>query len=260
MTRLRQQIKPYRYRVILNFSLTHQSHFSKITLFICTHNLGRKLWKELWSSIFYDNGGVSALFYLLDLSKLFWQIAIRGSTEPANISTIIDFTLKKWPIWNCYFLGSSINDDFTLNKFHAKTSYYFPAALTRSLLFARIWLWFKGYRIHLQISTTKRTFCSSADMRILWLNEFMKSYANVQKFLGLIDDEQLGAARMMSNQNIDIFGTGSSGLVAREMKLRLWDGPDRSASEALTDQFAWTTSIDEKRSLDFPSQEQHHHR
>jgi len=47
------------------------------------HNLGRKLWKKKRLSlfgpkiIFYDIMEV-AIFYLLDLSNKFWQIAIKG--------------------------------------------------------------------------------------------------------------------------------------------------------------------------------------
>ena len=68
---------------------------------------------------------------------------------------------------------------------------------------------------------------------------------------GLIDEEQLEriAQLIEDADRVYFFGTGSSGLVAREMKLRFMRLG--VVCEALTDQdgFAWTTSIMDENCL-----------
>ena len=69
----------------------------------------------------------------------------------------------------------------------------------------------------------------------------------------MIDDEQLERVAQMIEQSerVYFFGTGSSGLVAREMKLRFMRLG--VVCEALTDPdgFAWTTSIIDEKCLVF---------
>ena len=78
----------------------------------------------------------------------------------------------------------------------------------------------------------------------------LRSYTNIREMSQeLIDDDQLERIAQMIDQSerVYFFGTGSSGLVAREMKLRFMRLG--VVCEALTDPdgFAWTTSIiDEK--------------
>ena len=91
----------------------------------------------------------------------------------------------------------------------------------------------------------------------------LRSYANLREISqGLIDDEQLERVAKMIDQSerVYFFGTGSSGLVAREMKLRfmrlgvvceaLTDPDGLPGRLALLMKNVW--------SLVFLSQEQHH--
>ena len=80
----------------------------------------------------------------------------------------------------------------------------------------------------------------------------LRSYSNMrEQTQDLIDQEQLeGIAQLIEDaERVYFFGTGSSGLVAREMKLRFMRLG--VVCEALTDQdgFAWTTSIMDENCL-----------
>ncbi|MBZ4291302.1 MurR/RpiR family transcriptional regulator, partial [Streptococcus pneumoniae] len=80
----------------------------------------------------------------------------------------------------------------------------------------------------------------------------LRSYSNMrEQTQDLIDEIQLEriAQLIEDAERIYFFGTGSSGLVAREMKLRFMRLG--VVCEALTDQdgFAWTTSIMDENCL-----------
>ena len=80
----------------------------------------------------------------------------------------------------------------------------------------------------------------------------LRSYSNLrEQTQDLIDEEQLErVAQLIDNaERVYFFGTGSSGLIAREMKLRFMRLG--VVCEALTDQdgFAWTTSIMDENCL-----------
>ena len=80
----------------------------------------------------------------------------------------------------------------------------------------------------------------------------LRSYSNLrEQTQDLIDEAQLErVAQLIENaERVYFFGTGSSGLIAREMKLRFMRLG--VVCEALTDQdgFAWTTSIRDENCL-----------
>lgn len=80
----------------------------------------------------------------------------------------------------------------------------------------------------------------------------LRSYSNLrEQTQDLIDEEQLERVAQLIDdaERVYFFGTGSSGLIAREMKLRFMRLG--VVSEALTDQdgFAWTTSIMDENCL-----------
>ena len=145
-----------------------------------------------------------------------------------------------------------------LNK--SRKNFIFPRR--RSLVLPRSVV-LRGYREFIfKYQQQKDTLSApQQDMNPL-TQRVLRSYANVREISqGLIDDEQLERVAQMIEQSerVYFFGTGSSGLVAREMKLRFMRLG--VVCEALTDPdgFAWTTSIIDENvwSLVFPSQEQH---
>ena len=80
----------------------------------------------------------------------------------------------------------------------------------------------------------------------------LRSYSNLrEQTQDLIDEEQLERVAQLIDdaERVYFFGTGSSGLIAREMKLRFMRLG--VVCEALTDQdgFAWTTSIMDENCL-----------
>ncbi|ORO75162.1 MurR/RpiR family transcriptional regulator [Streptococcus oralis] len=80
----------------------------------------------------------------------------------------------------------------------------------------------------------------------------LRSYSNLrEQTQNLIDEEQLERVAQLIDdaERVYFFGTGSSGLIAREMKLRFMRLG--VVCEALTDQdgFAWTTSIMDENCL-----------
>jgi len=150
-----------------------------------------------------------------------------------------------------YFLNSTnIQDDLSSLQV-TKQLHISQAALTR---FAKK-CGFKGYREFIfKYQQQKDTLSApQQDMNPL-TQRVLRSYANVREISqGLIDDEQLERVAQMIEQSerVYFFGTGSSGLVAREMKLRFMRLG--VVCEALTDPdgFAWTTSIIDEKCLVF---------
>ena len=143
-----------------------------------------------------------------------------------------------------YFLSpSSIYDDLSSQKI-AQTLYISQAALTR---FAKK-CGFKGYRefnfqyIHQLQDKSEQTEHLQNDLS----RRVLRNYAQIrQQTEELVDEDKLlrVANLIEAADRVYFFGTGSSGLVARDMKLRLMRLG--VVCEALTDQdgFAWTTSI-----------------
>ena len=149
-----------------------------------------------------------------------------------------------------YFLNpSSIYDDLSSQKV-AQTLYISQAALTR---FAKK-CGFKGYRefnfqyIHQLQSNVEETNHLQHDVS----RRVLRNYTQIrQQTEELIDEEKLLRVVQFIEEadRVYFFGIGSSGLVARDMKLRFMRLG--VICEALTDQdgFAWTTSILDKNCL-----------
>ena len=143
-----------------------------------------------------------------------------------------------------YFLSpSSIYDDLSSQKV-AQALYISQAALTR---FAKK-CGFKGYRefnfqyIHQLQDKSEQTEHLQNDLS----RRVLRNYAQIrQQTEELVDEDKLlrVANLIEAADRVYFFGTGSSGLVARDMKLRFMRLG--VVCEALTDQdgFAWTTSI-----------------
>ena len=143
-----------------------------------------------------------------------------------------------------YFLNpSSIYDDLSSQKV-AQTLYISQAALTR---FAKK-CGFKGYRefnfqyIHQLQGSIEQTEHLQNDLS----RRVLRNYTQIQQQTEeLIDEDKLLRVANLIEvaDRVYFFGTGSSGLVARDMKLRFMRLG--VICEALTDQdgFAWTTSI-----------------
>ena len=149
-----------------------------------------------------------------------------------------------------YFLDpNSIQEDLSSLQV-AQTLHISQAALTR---FAKK-CGFKGYREfsfqYLQdlqkVQTEADNMQSSLSRHVLY------NYNQIhQQTKELIDEEKLERVAQIIEEadRVYFFGTGSSGLVARDMKLRFMRLG--VVCEALTDQdgFAWTTSILDKNCL-----------
>ena len=143
-----------------------------------------------------------------------------------------------------YFLSpSSIYDDLSSQKV-AQALYISQAALTR---FAKK-CGFKGYRefnfqyLHQLQENAEQDEKVQNDLS----RRVLRNYAQIrQQTEELVDEDKLlrVANLIEAADRVYFFGTGSSGLVARDMKLRLMRLG--VVCEALTDQdgFAWTTSI-----------------
>ena len=143
-----------------------------------------------------------------------------------------------------YFLNpSSIYDDLSSQKV-AQTLYISQAALTR---FAKK-CGFKGYRefnfqyIHQLQGSIEQTEHLQNDLS----RRVLRNYTQIQQQTEeLIDEDKLLRVANLIEvaDRVYFFGTGSSGLVARDMKLRFMRLG--VICEALTDPdgFAWTTSI-----------------
>ena len=225
------------------------------------HNLGRKLWKKKRlflfgpKSIFYDIMKVSAILFVRFAKVFLANSYKRSSMNKQDISTIIDLHFEEMTdleqeIARYFLQADTINDDLSSQQVTQKL-HISQAALTR---FAKK-CGFKGYREFIfKYQQQKDTLSApQQDMNPL-TQRVLRSYANLQEISqGLIDDEQLERVAQMIEQSerVYFFGTGSSGLVAREMKLRFMRLG--VVCEALTDPdgFAWTTSIIDEKCLVF---------
>ena len=149
-----------------------------------------------------------------------------------------------------YFLNpNSIQEDLSSLQV-AQTLHISQAALTR---FAKK-CGFKGYREfsfqYLQDLQNAQT--ESDNMQSSLSRHVLYNYNQIhQQTKELVDEEKLERVAQIIEEadRVCFFGTGSSGLVAREMKLRFMRLG--VVCEALTDQdgFAWTTSILDKNCL-----------
>ena len=149
-----------------------------------------------------------------------------------------------------YFLDqNSIQKDLSSLQV-AQTLHISQAALTR---FAKK-CGFKGYReFNFQyLQDLQKAQTESDNMQSSLSRHVLYNYDQIhQQTKELIDEEKLERVAQIIEEadRVYFFGTGSSGLVARDMKLRFMRLG--VVCEALTDQdgFAWTTSILDKNCL-----------
>ena len=149
-----------------------------------------------------------------------------------------------------YFLDpNSIQEDLSSLQV-AQTLHISQAALTR---FAKK-CGFKGYReFRFQyLQDLQKAQTESDNMQSSLSRHVLYNYNQIhQQTKELIDEEKLERVAQIIEEadRVYFFGTGSSGLVARDMKLRFMRLG--VVCEALTDQdgFAWTTSILDKNCL-----------
>ena len=149
-----------------------------------------------------------------------------------------------------YFLDqNSIQKDLSSLQV-AQTLHISQAALTR---FAKK-CGFKGYReFNFQyLQDLQKAQTESDNMQSSLSRHVLYNYDQIhQQTKELIDEEKLERVAQIIEEadRVYFFGTGSSGLVARDMKLRFMRLG--VVCEALTDQdgFAWTTSIMDKNCL-----------
>ncbi|MBZ2041078.1 helix-turn-helix domain, rpiR family protein [Streptococcus sanguinis] len=149
-----------------------------------------------------------------------------------------------------YFLDpNSIQEDLSSLQV-AQTLHISQAALTR---FAKK-CGFKGYRefSFQYLQDLQKAQTDSDNMQSSLSRHVLYNYNQIhQQTKELIDEEKLERVAQIIEEadRVYFFGTGSSGLVARDMKLRFMRLG--VVCEALTDQdgFAWTTSILDKNCL-----------
>ncbi|MBZ2021677.1 MurR/RpiR family transcriptional regulator [Streptococcus sanguinis] len=149
-----------------------------------------------------------------------------------------------------YFLDpNSIQEDLSSLQV-AQTLHISQAALTR---FAKK-CGFKGYRefSFQYLQDLQKAQTESDNMQSSLSRHVLYNYNQIhQQTKELIDEEKLERVAQIIEEadRVYFFGTGSSGLVARDMKLRFMRLG--VVCEALTDQdgFAWTTSILDKNCL-----------
>lgn len=149
-----------------------------------------------------------------------------------------------------YFLDpNSIQEDLSSLQV-AQTLHISQAALTR---FAKKCC-FKGYRefSFQYLQDLQKAQTESDNMQSSLSRHVLYNYNQIhQQTKELIDEEKLKRVAQIIEKadRVYFFGTGSSGLVARDMKLRFMRLG--VVCEALTDQdgFAWTTSILDKNCL-----------
>lgn len=170
-----------------------------------------------------------------------------------DISTIInlhfeEMTELEQEIARYFLQADTIHDDLSSQQVTQKL-HISQAGLTR---FAKK-CGFTGYRefIFKYLQQTETSSVPIQDLNPLTQRVF-RNYNNLQKMTQeLIHQEQLEriACMIEEAERVYFFGTGSSGLVAREMKLRFMRLG--VVCEALTDPdgFAWTTSIMDKSCL-----------
>ena len=149
-----------------------------------------------------------------------------------------------------YFLDpNSIQEDLSSLQV-AQTLHISQAALTR---FAKK-CGFKGYRefSFQYLQDLQKAQTEADNMQSSLSRHVLYNYNQIhQQTKELIDEEKLKRVAQILEEadSVYFFGTGSSGLVARDMKLRFMRLG--VVCEALTDQdgFAWTTSILDKNCL-----------
>ena len=149
-----------------------------------------------------------------------------------------------------YFLDpNSIQEDLSSLQV-AQTLHISQAALTR---FAKK-CGFKGYRefSFQYLQDLQKAQTEANNMQSSLSRHVLYNYNQIhQQTKELIDEEKLERVAQIIEEadRVYFFGTGSSGLVARDMKLRFMRLG--VVCEALTDQdgFAWTTSILDKNCL-----------
>jgi len=191
-------------------------------------------------------------FYFLEFYLLYYNQQ-RSPINMQDISTIIDLHFEEMTeleqVIARYFLQvDTIHDDLSSQQVTRKL-HISQAALTR---FAKK-CGFTGYREFIF------KYQQQKDTRILPQEDIspltqrvLRSYTNLRETSQeLINQEQLERVAQMieDSERVYFFGTGSSGLVAREMKFRFMRLG--VVCEALTDPdgFAWTTSILDKNCL-----------
>ena len=170
-----------------------------------------------------------------------------------DIATIIDLhfedlTELEQEIARYFLQAETIQDDLSSQQVTQKL-HISQAALTR---FAKK-CGFTGYRefvFQYQHQASKQDTHSHKHSPLT--KRVLRSYSNLrEQTQDLIDEAQLErVAQLIENaERVYFFGTGSSGLIAREMKLRFMRLG--VVCEALTDQdgFAWTTSIMDENCL-----------
>lgn len=170
-----------------------------------------------------------------------------------DIATIIDLhfeelTELEQEIARYFLQTDTIQDDFSSQQVTQKL-HISQAALTR---FAKK-CGFTGYRefvFQYQHQASKPDTHSHKHSPLT--KRVLRSYSIMrEQTQDLIDEEQLERVAQLIDdaERVYFFGTGSSGLIAREMKLRFMRLG--VVCEALTDQdgFAWTTSIMDENCL-----------
>ena len=170
-----------------------------------------------------------------------------------DIATIIDLhfeelTELEQEIARYFLQAETIQDDLSSQQVTQKL-HISQAALTR---FAKK-CGFTGYRefvFQYQHQASKPDTYSHKHSPLT--KRVLRSYSTMrEQTQDLIDEEQLERVAQLIDdaERVYFFGTGSSGLIAREMKLRFMRLG--VVCEALTDQdgFAWTTSIMDENCL-----------
>ena len=177
----------------------------------------------------------------------------RSSMKKQDIATIIDLhfeelTELEQEIARYFLQPETIQDDLSSQQVTQKL-HISQAALTR---FAKK-CGFTGYRefvFQYQHQASKQDTHSHKHSPLT--KRVLRSYSIMREHTqDLIDEAQLERVAQLIDdaERVYFFGTGSSGLIAREMKLRFMRLG--VVCEALTDQdgFAWTTSIMDENCL-----------
>lgn len=170
-----------------------------------------------------------------------------------DIATIIDLhfeelTELEQEIARYFLQVDTIVDDLSSQQITQKL-HVSQAALTR---FAKK-CGFTGYREFVfQYQHQANKLDTHSHQHSPLTKRVLRSYSNLrEQTQDLIDEEQLERVAQLIDdaERVYFFGTGSSGLIAREMKLRFMRLG--VVCEALTDQdgFAWTTSIMDENCL-----------
>ena len=177
----------------------------------------------------------------------------RSSMKKQDIATIIDLHFEELTELEQeiarYFLQPETSQDDLSSQQVTQKLHISQAALTR---FAKK-CGFTGYRefvFQYQHQASKQDTHSHKHSPLT--KRVLRSYSIMrEQTQDLIDEEQLERVAQLIDdaERVYFFGTGSSGLIAREMKLRFMRLG--VVCEALTDQdgFAWTTSIMDENCL-----------